>query len=539
MYSPLTQVKLWSILAMVMIMLLHGCATKKSKAPEPIDYSVEDSETYHTVQRGETLDEIAKLYDLDFKEIAALNDIPPPYTIHPGQSLQISGSGTTAEEDSDEGIPVNLAPPAKSQALKKLNKTKNRHKSGERRGEWDYHTVQRGETLYSIAKSYGQNYQKVASWNELSPPYPLKVGQRLRLTKPKVTGRSHQSRSKASRSKQQSPVKKGTVSHIVRRGETLSNIARRYGYSLDKIAKWNGLEPPYHLSSGRRLRVAPPPTSTRSTQSRQKQLSTKSSSGNEIIYHTVVQGDTLYNIGRRYGSDVADIAKRNNLKQPYTLSQGQRLQVAHNKKGGQKNTPSSQKQSSTGKLNSARHNTGYHFVARGETLFSISKSYGHTPSEIAAWNNLYPPYNLSVGKKLRVYPPSGILKTVARRKKTSPPTSSSTGYHRVVQGDTLYSIARRYGVSVADLARWNDSLEPHSLSVGQHLRVSPPGTRRTGHQASYRGRASARTHKVKPGETLRGIAAKYKVSAHDLSQWNGIGSPYTIFPGKIVRLVPP
>jgi peptidoglycan endopeptidase LytF len=533
MYSPLTQIKLWSILAIVMIMLLHGCATKKKpKAPEPIDYSVEDSETYHTVQRGETLHEIAKLYDLDFKEIAALNDIPSPYTIHPGQSLQISGASVTAEEDSGEAIPINLPPPSKSQALKKFNKTKNRRKSGERRGEGNYHTVQPGETLYSIAKNYGQNYQKVASWNKISSPYLLEVGQRLRITKPKMTGRSHKTRSK-----HQSPVKKGTVSHVVQRGETLSRIARRYGYSLDQVAKWNGLEPPYHLSSGRRLRVAPPPTSKRSTQSRQKKLSTKSSSGNKIIYHTVVQGDTLYNIGRRYGSDVADIAKRNNLKQPYTLSLGQRLQVAQNKKGSK--TPSSQKPNSTGKLNSVRHNAGYHIVVRGETLFSISKSYGHTPSEIAAWNNLRHPYNLSVGKKLRVYPPSGILKTVARRKKTSPPSSSSTGYHQVVQGDTLYSIARRYGVRANDLERWNDLLEPHNLSVGQHLRVSPQGTRRTGHQASYRGRASGRTHKVKPGETLKGIAAKYKVSAHDLSQWNGIGSPYTIFPGQILRLVPP
>ena len=44
------------------------------------------------------------------------------------------------------------------------------------------HVVQRGETLYSISWMYGHDYQKVAQWNGIKPPYVIKPGERLRLT---------------------------------------------------------------------------------------------------------------------------------------------------------------------------------------------------------------------------------------------------------------------------------------------------------------------------------------------------------------------
>jgi len=276
-----------------------------------------------------------------------------------------------------------------------------------------------------------------------------------------------------------------------------------------------------------------------STSSSPKVRSTSSSSRqNNTTYHTVDRGDTLYSLSRQYGSQVADIAQWNNLNPPYTLSVGQRLQIV-SQNNGNASAPPSQNPISDPNPNQVSHNTGYHTVARGETLFSISNRYGYPVDQVAGWNHLSRPYQLSVGENLRVYPPSGVLKTVRRNRKKIPTLSASSSgpYYKVVRGDTLYRIARRYGVSAAQLVLWNNLQQPSNISVGQNLQVFPPsGTQRTG---GYRGQTSSRSHKVKPGETLESIATMYGASAYDLSQWNGIGSPHTIYPGQMLLVTSP
>lgn len=56
--------------------------------------------------------------------------------------------------------------------------------SGSRYGHPRYHTVKPGETLYSIAWTYGYDYQTVARWNDIKPPYIIHVGQRIRVAAP-------------------------------------------------------------------------------------------------------------------------------------------------------------------------------------------------------------------------------------------------------------------------------------------------------------------------------------------------------------------
>lgn len=57
----------------------------------------------------------------------------------------------------------------------------------------------------------------------------------------------------------------------------------------------------------------------------------------------------------------------------------------------------------------------------------------------------------------------------------SPSAAPMTGYHTVRQGDTLLGIARQYGVTLPDLVAWNGVTDPNQISVGQMVRVAPPG----------------------------------------------------------------
>ena len=72
-----------------------------------------------------------------------------------------------------------------------------------------YHTVLKGETLYSIAWRHGLDYKKVASWNNIRSPYTIYAGQRLRLTAPEITSKTYAK--KSSSKKQTTSSKKSST----------------------------------------------------------------------------------------------------------------------------------------------------------------------------------------------------------------------------------------------------------------------------------------------------------------------------------------
>ena len=444
-YLSAIPTRYWAIIAMViMIVLFQGCAT----TTRPNNNSYYNT---HVVQPGEDIFSIARYYCISPAALARANNISYEQ-IYPGLTLQTPTYGGECNIST-------WSPPEERYYTKQLPKkrsTKSKYTTGSSRGG-TYHTVRRGENLYRIAKRYGQSQKTIAAWNNLSPPYTLSVGQKLRVKKS----------SKWKPSKWNPPATKPnvppaatntTTSHIVRRGDTLSKLARRYGYSVNEMARWNGLQYPYYLKSGRRLRVAP-------YNKKQWRIARNTRSGSQRgNYHIVSRGDTLYSIAKHYGQNsVAKIAGWNKLRRPYTLSVGQRLRVSA--------SGSSSSRRQTGRT--ARHNSGYHRVARGDTLYSIARNYGYSVSDLAGWNNLYPPYQLSAGRELRVYPPSGARRSIRSSAKQRYTTSASSrsGYHTVRRGQTLYSIARRYGSTVDQLMHWNDLNNPSALRVGQRLRV--------------------------------------------------------------------
>ncbi len=109
-------------------------------------------------------------------------------------------------------------------------------------------------------------------------------------------------------------------------------------------------------------------------------------------------------------------------------------------------------------------------VQRGDTLYRLARRYNHTAAELAAWNDLQPPYLLSLGETLLVNPPTKV--SAPTKAPTDEATNDKPLYHIVAAGDTLYRVAKRYSQTVEKIAAWNDLQPPYDLSVGQKLRVS-------------------------------------------------------------------
>jgi LysM repeat protein len=173
--------------------------------------------------------------------------------------------------------------------------------------------------------------------------------------------------------------------------------------------------------------------------------------GKLFIVHKVDEKETLFAISRRYRSTVDEILQHN-AGAGSGLEIGQILRIPF--------TPKEVRPA----------DAIVHKVAARETLFSISKIYGVTLDQIKQWNKL-PDNALSVGQELVIRKNAASNKPVVI--KTSQPVANPTGMHTVAQGETMYSIARQYGISVEELKAWN-KLETNELKIGQTIEVRAP-----------------------------------------------------------------
>jgi LysM repeat protein len=110
----------------------------------------------------------------------------------------------------------------------------------------------------------------------------------------------------------------------------------------------------------------------------------------------------------------------------------------------------------------------FHRVRRGETLSEIADEYGVTQRELRLWNRLDSRGRIRAGQRLRVASFDGP-RSVAPK---APPVERSAGRTHVVRrGDTLKSLARRYGVSVQALREANGLGERETLKAGVALKI--------------------------------------------------------------------
>ena len=173
-------------------------------------------------------------------------------------------------------------------------------------------------------------------------------------------------------------------------------------------------------------------------------------------------------------------------------------------------------------------------VVAGDTLASIAAKFGTVPEAIAQLNNLTDPNTLTVGQQLK------IAGTSSAGASTTGATGAAgdNGKYVVQAGDTLASIARRFGTTV-QLAQLNDLANPDCINIGQTLIVpaaggaaAAPATDTTTGGATTSG--EAKSYVVQSGDTLMKIARKFGVTAQQLQAANKIANPDRIYPGQVL-----
>ena len=308
---------------------VKSLATSSAKTPsvkaEP-QFKVES----YKVQRGDTLYSIASQSKMSLSELADLNNLSTNSGLQVGQSIKIPAGST---------VP-------------------------------DTYTVQSGDSLTAIASKYNLGMDYIADLNNMSRTAGLRAGQKLKLT-----GEVPAVETPKTVEKQTTASNNSTDIHVVKSGETLNSIARKYHLQLNYLAELNNLSRTANVRVGQRLKIEgdvdPAPIKTETVVAKPQ-----ATSGRATESYKVKSGESLNLIANRAGMSVSELASLNNLSPRAGLQVGQTIQIP--------------------KLISQ------YTVKRGDTLIGLASRYGMDTSQLAELNDIKPNTQLRIGDVIKV-----------------------------------------------------------------------------------------------------------------------------------------
>jgi cell wall-associated NlpC family hydrolase len=195
--------------------------------------------------------------------------------------------------------------------------------------------------------------------------------------------------------------------------------------------------------------------------------------------YRVKKGDTFFSIALKYKVSLSDLTKLNRTKGKTLIHPGDIIKI-----------PGTTFEQSAEKAVAKNKKTVYR-VKRGDTIYSIAKKYNMKVATLKKMNNLIPHPKLKPGMELTV-----LGKAVDIKKRKTPTK------HTVKRGETIWTIARRYNLSIYELRLLNPKIRTRSLRVGTVLNISK--------KAALKLAKARKSKKYKKTKRLSGVLARYQ-----------------------------
>ncbi len=316
---------------------------------------------------------------------------------------------------------------------------------------WDEVEIGRCLELSTVARELGCSVTELKRLNpELLRKYTPPKLKRYKLKIPVGSKRKFL----AAYDQMPSPKETSWVRHKIRRGQTVSTIAAKYGVSQYAILEANNLSRRSTIYAGKEIIVPVPLDSKRRGESAPKY--TDYEARNSV--YSVRRGDTMWDIARAFGTTVDALRRINYIQRGSRIYVGQKLKIPSSarRSPGKSSDKSSSAYAATTPSNQKSSGSVKNYKVRaGDTIWDIARKYGTTTAKVRSLNGL--------GRSSRIYP-GQILKI-------SDGSAGNYVVHKVRRGETLSRIAQKYRTNMSRIISANDIDDPDELSVGTRLKI--------------------------------------------------------------------
>ena len=255
--------------------------------------------------------------------------------------------------------------------------------------------------------------------------------------------------------------------------------------------------------------------------------------------YTVRAGDSLTSVAATHGLTVGQLASYNNLANDAHILIGQRLWLVA---GKVKRQPVSAQTPSRQSTSTANTNSATHKVSAGESLTAIARKYNISLHALAKENGLSVTDGVLIGQTLKFPSDAKTANTTMANTSSSPSVNKPESY-TVRAGDSLTSVAATHGLTVGQLASYNNLANDAHILIGQRLwlvagkvKRQPVSAQTPSRQSTSTANTNSATHKVSAGESLTAIARKYNISLHALAKENGLSVTDGVLIGQTLKL---
>lgn len=313
--------------------------------------------------------------------------------------------------------------------------------------------------------------------------------------------------------------------HSVKSGETLSSIAHKYGISVSELKRSNDLKS-NRINRRQRLKIRDEEIvvelekakTTANIPNEESKIAEKDNAGlvsAETNFHSpaatshiIKKGESLFSISRFYNISVEELKKINNIKSG-KIQPGQELILS------QSIEPVRNLADSKSEI---QQKTTTHKVIAGETLSGISKMYHVTITELKKMNDLSG-NSLRPGQELKVNQTAAATVTESEK----PVIEIKTITHKVKNGESLFTISKKYKVTVEDLKNINN-LSGSNIQPGQEIKICQvhESEEKEPETPKHVETSKSITHKVTKGESLSTISKEFNVSIEALKEMNNL-----------------
>lgn len=295
----------------------------------------------------------------------------------------------------------------------------------------------------------------------------------------------------------QAPPCPGGFVYTIQAGDTYYRLAQRYGTTVAAIQAANPGVNPNNLQVGQQICIPVAPTTT----------PTVPPCAGGFLY-TIRAGDTFYSLAQRYGTTVAAIQAANPGVNPNALQIGQQICIPV-----APTTTPTVPPCPGGFL---------YTIQPGDTYYRLALRYGTTVAAIQAANPGVNPNALQVGQQI-------CIPVAPTTTPTVPPCAGGFLY-TIQPGDTFYSLAIRYGTTVAAIQAANPGVNPNALVPGQQICIPVPPTSTPTPVPCPGGFL----YTIRAGDTLYALAIRYNTTVAAIVAANPGLDPNSLVVGRII-----